>query len=144
MIKTILVPVDGSQDSFAALKEAEVLAETLESKLIVLTVLTDSKVIEHYPGDFLTTDFKKAQALRGQQILERAMEAVDIKGKVETVVRTGWASEEIVKCAEEKGADLIVMGSRGLGGFSRTLLGSVSNKVLNTAKIPVLVNKGNK
>lgn len=89
MIKTILVPVDGSQDSFAALKEAEVLAETLESKLIVLTVLTDSKVIEHYPGDFLTTDFRKAQALRGEQILERAMEAVDIKGEVETVVRTG-------------------------------------------------------
>lgn len=144
MFKTILVPIDGSQDSFAALEKAEVLAEALDSKLVILTVLTDAKVIEHYPGDFLTTDFKKAQALRGKQILEKAMHSVDIKGEVETTVRVGWAAEEITKCADEKDVDLIVIGSRGLGGFSRTLLGSVSNKVLNMAKIPVLVNKVNK
>lgn len=65
MIKTILVPVDGSQDSFAALKEAEVLAETLESKLIVLTVLTDSKVIEHYPRRFSYHGFQEGPGTAG-------------------------------------------------------------------------------
>lgn len=141
MYNKILVPVDGSQDSYCALKEAELLAKAFESKLIILTVLTDTNVIEHYPGNFLSTDFKKAQEQRGQRILNKALETIDYKGDVETCVRVGRASEEILKCSEEKEVDLIVIGSRGLGGFSRTLLGSVSDKVLNAAKVPVLVNK---
>ena len=144
MYKKILVPIDGSQDSYCALKEAELLAESFDSKMIILTVLTDANVIEHYPGNFLSTDFKKAQAMRGEKILNKALNTIEAEGEVETCVRVGRASEEILKCAEEKDVDLIVIGSRGLGGFSRTLLGSVSNKVLNTAKIPVLVNKVNK
>lgn len=141
MYKKILVPVDGSQDSYCALKEGELLAQAFDSKLIILTVLTDTNVIEHYPGNFLSTDFKKAQQQRGQKILDKALETIDYKGDVETCVRVGRASEEILKCSEEKEVDLIVIGSRGLGGFSRTLLGSVSDKVLNAAKVPVLVNK---
>ena len=141
MYKKILVPVDGSQDSYCALKEGELLALAFDSKLIILTVLTDTNVIEHYPGNFLSTDFKKAQEQRGQRILHKALETIDYKGDVETCVRVGRASEEILKCSEEKEVDLIVIGSRGLGGFSRTLLGSVSDKVLNAAKVPVLVNK---
>ncbi|WP_077074555.1 universal stress protein [Aedoeadaptatus urinae] len=141
MYNKILVPVDGSQDSYCALKEAELLAQAFDSKLIILTVLTDTNVIEHYPGNFLSTDFKKAQEQRGQRILNKALETIDYKGDVETCVRVGRASEEILKCSEEKEVDLIVIGSRGLGGFSRTLLGSVSDKVLNAAKVPVLVNK---
>lgn len=141
MYNKILVPVDGSQDSYCALKEGELLAQAFDSKLIILTVLTDTNVIEHYPGNFLSTDFKKAQEQRGQRILDKALETIDYKGDVETCVRVGRASEEILKCSEDKQADLIVIGSRGLGGFSRTLLGSVSDKVLNAAKVPVLVNK---
>lgn len=141
MYKKILVPVDGSQDSYCALKEGELLAKAFDSKLIILTVLTDTNVIEHYPGNFLSTDFKKAQEQRGQKILDKALATIDYKDDVETCVRIGRASEEILKCSEEKNVDLIVIGSRGLGGFSRTLLGSVSDKVLNAAKVPVLVNK---
>lgn len=141
MYKKILVPVDGSQDSYCALKEGELLAKAFNSKLIILTVLTDTNVIEHYPGNFLSTDFKKAQEQRGQKILDKALATIDYKDDVETCVRIGRASEEILKCSEEKNVDLIVIGSRGLGGFSRTLLGSVSDKVLNAAKVPVLVNK---
>ena len=141
MYNKILVPVDGSQDSYCALKEGELVAQAFDSKLIILTVLTDTNVIEHYPGNFLSTDFKKAQEQRGQRILNKALETIDYKGDVETCVRVGRASEEILKCSEEKEVDLIVIGSRGLGGFSRTLLGSVSDKVLNAAKVPVLVNK---
>lgn len=73
--------------------------------------------------------------------MDKALATIDYKDDVETCVRIGRASEEILKCSEEKNVDLIVIGSRGLGGFSRTLLGSVSDKVLNAAKVPVLVNK---
>ena len=53
----------------------------------------------------------------------------------------GNAAEQIVNVAEERGCSLIIVGNRGLGAFSRTLLGSVSNKVINTSKISVLVVK---
>ena len=59
MYNKILVPIDGSRDSYCALKEAELLAHAFNSKLIILTVLTDTNIIEHYPGDFLTTDLDR-------------------------------------------------------------------------------------
>ncbi|MDD7363147.1 MAG: universal stress protein [Peptoniphilus sp.] len=141
MYDKILVPIDGSRDSYCALREAESLAKAFHSKLYILTVLTDTNVIEHYPGNFLTTDFRQAQAVRGENILEKAKDQLDYDGEIETCYRIGRAAEEIVAAAEDHDVDLIVMGSRGLGGFSRTLLGSVSDKVLNLAKVPVLVNK---
>ena len=53
----------------------------------------------------------------------------------------GSPAQKIVEFADKNGIDLIVMGNRGLGAFSRTLLGSVSNKVINTAKCDVYVVK---
>ena len=53
----------------------------------------------------------------------------------------GSPAEEIVNVAEDRGCSLIIVGNRGLGAFSRTLLGSVSNKVINASKISVLVVK---
>ena len=61
--------------------------------------------------------------------------------KVETFYTSGNPGEQICKFADEKDVDFIVMGNRGLGAFSRTLLGSVSNKVINHSKKSVLVVK---
>lgn len=141
MYDKILVPIDGSRDSYCALNEAELLAKAFHSKLYIVTVLTDTNIIEHYPGHFLSTDFKKAQSVRGQTILEKALEQVNYDGEIDACYRVGRAAEEIIAHSEENKVDLIVIGSRGLGGFSRTLLGSVSDRVLNMAKVPVLVNK---
>ena len=60
---------------------------------------------------------------------------------VKTEYLLGNVAKEIVKYAEEKEVGLIVIGSRGLGAFSRTLLGSVSNKVINATMASVLVTK---
>ena len=51
----------------------------------------------------------------------------------------GHPAEKIIEEAEKWGADLIVMGSRGLGGFSRLLLGSVSDAVIRYSKVPVVI-----
>ncbi len=58
---------------------------------------------------------------------------------VDTVIRSGDAGREIIAEAESGKYDLIVMGSRGLGAFSRAMLGSVSNKVLNHVDCDVLI-----
>lgn len=54
------------------------------------------------------------------------------------VILVGRPSEELVKLAEEKGADLIVMGTHGRAGFDRLLFGSVANEVVKAAPCPVM------
>ena len=58
---------------------------------------------------------------------------------VQTHIRTGGTAEEIVALAEEMGAGLVVMGSHGLGGIRRALIGSVSAAVVPHAHCPVMV-----
>ncbi len=85
-----------------------------------------------------------AERLRqeAQEVLDEQVRRVDeVGGTVqETHVRVGERrSDEIVKVAEEVRAGLIVMGSRGLGGVRRTLMGSVSDAVVRHAHCPVLI-----
>jgi nucleotide-binding universal stress UspA family protein len=61
--------------------------------------------------------------------------------KIDTLLETGDAREKILAAAKENSADIIVIGSRGMGKISRLLLGSVSQSVVQNAKIPVLVVK---
>ena len=61
--------------------------------------------------------------------------------KVHLIVKTGDPANEILTVAEEGTYDLIIMGNRGLSRFSKTFLGSVSNKILNHAKTDVLIVK---
>ena len=59
--------------------------------------------------------------------------------EAESIVLKGDPAERIVNFAEEQGVDMIVVGSHGIGGFERLVIGSVSEKVVRHAKIPVLV-----
>jgi universal stress protein A len=54
------------------------------------------------------------------------------------IIRYGRAHDEIVKCAEEQKADLIVMGTHGRTGLAHLLVGSVTERVVRTSKVPVL------
>ena len=58
---------------------------------------------------------------------------------MQTHLRIGRADEEVVVLAEELGVDLVAMGSRGLGGVRRALMGSVSDSVVRHAHCPVLI-----
>lgn len=76
------------------------------------------------------------------QVLEDAKKTLSsIVAPTTAVVRQGDAAEEIIKYAEEIGSSLIVMGNRGLGTFSKALVGSVSDKVLNHSCCSVLIIK---
>ena len=84
----------------------------------------------------------KSEMERTQAILKEAEEIFEgFTGKMNTVYKVGDVVDVIVKFAEEGGYDLVVMGSRGLGAFSRTLLGSVSDKVIHHINTSVMIVK---
>jgi nucleotide-binding universal stress UspA family protein len=74
-------------------------------------------------------------------ILERTKRELASVQHIETMVTTGQVAHEIVRAASEPGVDLLVVGARGVGGFKRLLLGSVSDAVIRHAPCSVLVVK---
>jgi nucleotide-binding universal stress UspA family protein len=139
----ILLATDGSEEATLAARTAIDIAGKTGSELhIILVGLSVSYVgmgpleIADIPGPAQEELNQEAQRLLNAQA--RWIEANG--GTVaETHLRIGKPDEEIVSQAEELGAGLIVIGSRGLGGIRRALMGSVSDSVVRHAHCPVLV-----
>ena len=138
-MKKILVPVDGSPSAKRACQVAKELALKFESNIILVTVVSDRGYIDHdcYMDKVLSDriDCAKQMLLQIKEDFEDIIERVAIKTFV------GNIAGEILACANREQVDLIVMGSRGLGAFSRTLLGSISNKIVHSSEISVLIVK---
>jgi nucleotide-binding universal stress UspA family protein len=134
---TILLATDGSSDAALALETAVDLANTTNSELHVVTAARG------YPAyDIRIEEVAEQLRQEAQEVLDEQVRRVEeVGGTVqEAHVRVGERrSDEIVKVAEEIRAGLIVMGSRGLGGVRRTLMGSVSDAVVRHAHCPVLI-----
>lgn len=139
----ILVPVDGSKSSNKSVEVAKEIGKKFEAELLIMTVVSETSIFEQYPTNFpYTLEVNKANTERAEYVLKEVEESLkDYPYKVELFHTMGSPAEEIVNVAEERECSLIIVGNRGLGAFSRTLLGSVSNKIINASKISVLVVK---
>lgn len=137
-MKKILVPVDGSDCSKLALAKAKEIGAPFKSQITVLTVI-DS--IRYLDMDFKFDAVRDGIDLSKQLLVSAREDLTDYPGEVETLYKTGDVAEEIIETAEEGNFDLIIMGSRGLGVFSRTILGSVSHKVIQHSKTTVMIVK---
>ncbi len=138
MIKQILIPVDGSAGSDRAVTQAISIAELCESKLNFLYVANINQIaINAYLSDAILAAVRKA----GETILERAVNMVPSDIAYETFSETGSPAVTILDFEKQLKADLIVMGSRGLGLVKGVLLGSVSQYIVEQATCPVLVVK---
>lgn len=138
----ILVATDGSENSKRALLEAKKHAEGLGGSITVLTVI-NCMVIRPYAGIELPAlpENTKLEDV-GKSFLDEAKEVIgEFDGELNTKMRSGNPADEILKEAASGNYDLIILGSRGQGTFSRAVLGSISNKVLNNTKRNVLVVK---
>ncbi len=89
----------------------------------------------------LEEDLERVSEQRVRELLDVEVEKIRAVGGTvaQAHLREGGVPQEIVGLAEEIGVGLIVMGSRGLGGMRRTLLGSVSDSVVRHAHCPVMV-----
>lgn len=145
MYKTIVVPVDGSRGSIAALDKAVELQKLTEGELLILCVFKHHSLLE---GSLSMVRAKDPpipdDALRdyAKEIAEAAKERAKAKGarKVRAFVKGGRPSSTIIDFAKKRNADLIVIGTRGSTGTPRGyLMGSVAQRVASMAKCPTLV-----
>ncbi len=139
MIKTVLVALDGSGHGNRALTAGADLAGKYGAKLLILTVLPDGRVpLELY-------EYLRTEGLYLGEVTERLLSQAEATAKscgatnIECQEKEGDPAEAILQVAEDRAADLIVMGSRGLGTVAELLLGSVSQKVIHLAKAPCMI-----
>ncbi|MDH3657666.1 MAG: universal stress protein [Nitrosopumilus sp.] len=137
-IKKILVPLDGSSNSFRGLDVAIHMARQCHATITGLYVLGIAKP---RTSDSITP-LEKILLDNAQKIMKKAKLKSAQKG-ILFFDRVSYGNEDqrIVDIAEKKNFDLIVIGSRGMGAAKEIFLGSTSNYVLHKSKKPVLIVK---
>ena len=144
MTEKILAAIDGSEHAWKALDLAADMAKQHEAQLIVLHVVPFEPVsealrafatAEHLPLEEETARFHYARTL-GDHLTRSAEARARDKGLTAVVGRTveGKPADQILDVARSEGADMIVMGSRGLSDARALFLGSISHKVANHAE----------
>ena len=138
MIRTILVPIDGSEPSHRALEEAVEMAEPLGASVIILEVIEDFGPL---PGKYdAAPEGQDRTAWLAKERFDSVRDVL-VEGRVEwtRVIEEGYPAELICELADKQGVDLIVMGHRGLSAVARLVIGSVSDKVVRNAPCSVMV-----
>lgn len=135
----ILLATDGSPHAALAAMTAVDLAESTGSRLHVVAVgrTFDPAIYEVY-AEAAREDLRR----EAQEILDEQVRRIEAAGGTVAVAHLKMGErrdEAIVHLAEEIGANLIVMGSRGFGGLKRALLGNVADSVVRHARCPVMV-----
>jgi nucleotide-binding universal stress UspA family protein len=139
MFENILVAVDGSKHSDAAFDVALDIAQKYGSQLFVLHVFQGGTG----GGTLVSSTDEDDNRSIGQQVLNSYEETAKERGlqNVEMLLQEGDAAKRIMETANEVKCGLLILGSRGRGGFKDLLLGSVSHKVTSHADCPVLIAK---
>lgn len=140
--QTIVVGTDGSQTAARALETAFELARAWDAELHVVTAyrpLTDREVYERQRGLTPKAEEQVDEAVEARDLLGRVARSAAEKGvRIRVHADLGSAGEILVGVAAETGADLIIVGNRGMSGLRR-VLGSVPNYVTHHAPCSVLV-----
>jgi len=140
----VLIPVDDSDPSRRATERAArlVAPDAAGIEVILLNVRSDPQ----YRGELSPLDYQaldRAQQEAQQKLLARSLEHAQRSGltRVSIAAAQGPAADEIVRVAQERGVDQIVMGTHGRGAVTRLFLGSVAQRVIHLAPMPVTVVK---
>jgi nucleotide-binding universal stress UspA family protein len=137
MYASIIVALDGSEQSLLALEHARAIAECFRSKLVLVHSFPHTSDLRD------SIEYNNLVALRikrGEEIIEAARKHLGpMSIEVDEELLEGPAAEAIFSAAATRNSDLIVMGSRGMGSLKGMVFGSVSTKVAHYAPCPVMV-----
>ena len=134
MNNRVLVPVDGSENAWKAFEFA--INEHNDDTLVVLYVVNPLK------GEYELTGAKKRAKKRSKQIEQEVHDRVAEHNNsvdLQYVTREGQPQEEILAYIDESNIDQVVIGTRGLSGIKRILMGSVTETIVRKASVPVNV-----
>ena len=149
MIKKMLVAIDGSEPADKALDFALDIADQCAAEVQIISVVPPvNSVIPRFtpaapPKEFYKFFINHVENRLKTVLSEALQRAKDKKPtlKITTRLLKGSPALKIVQTAKDEDVDLIIMGSRGLSGVDEFFLGSVSNKVADTATCPILIIK---
>ncbi|MGM0922249.1 MAG: universal stress protein [Bacillota bacterium] len=150
--KRILVAIDGSEGSKQALQHANELARINGAELTLIHVKNETHLPLYggvYPvseagTQIIQEEVERAEEVeisKGEAIIRKAKDEISPDINVTTALLDGDPAASICGYTEKNNIDLIVMGSRGLSGIKKWVLGSVSQKVLSEATQAVLITK---
>lgn len=136
MFDEVLIPTDGSESAERAARYGQVLSEAYDATVHVLSVVDE----RDYDG--VETDRVDAGKSAAEQQANDAVDAVAAlvgdHGTVRTQITVGVPSEEILRYVADEGIDLVAMGTHGRTGAERFVIGSVAERVVRHADVPVL------
>ncbi|WP_405309738.1 universal stress protein [Methanobrevibacter sp.] len=138
MYKKILVPTDGSEFAKKAQSHALFLAKVSGAEIVAVSV-TENNFVNGLPLDDEIYQLNQVLNERSEENLKEFDKLNEDDIKITHVIREGSPARVILEVANEEQVDLIVMGSSGKSGFDRFIMGSVADKVVNSAKCAVLV-----
>ena len=143
----ILVAVDGSETADKALDVAVDLAQKYSAELMIVTVFdfisTSMVARDMVFSPAGSTKYLEELESFHEHVLETAVNKVSQNVKVTKRLLTGRAADKIIETANNENIELIIVGSRGLGGIKEIFLGSISDRVADGSKCPVLIVKEN-
>jgi nucleotide-binding universal stress UspA family protein len=137
MFNTIIIGVDGSEAGWRALKYARNMAEKYDAKLIMVHAYPRTSDLHDCDGyDNLLFERKSS----GQKIIETGRKLIGASPiAVEEDLLEGPAADAILSVVQVRHADLVVIGSRGMGAIKGMIFGSVATKVSHHADCPVMI-----
>lgn len=136
----VLVPIDGSDPSMAALEYA--CTEHSDATITALYVSNVSTGQNRFIGGGSFREWKETEEQQVEKLFDRVQDYADSFGvEIETTHDFGDPLRYIVSYAEENDVDIVVIGSHGRDGVSRVALGSVAERVVRRAPMPVVVVK---
>ena len=140
MIESIVVGTDGSPTAEQAVERAAKLGKALGARVHLVSAYEPSSVRVAGGGEAARAELLIGPGMTVESVLEQAAGALRVKGvEVELYARKGDPAEAILDVVQEVGADLVIVGSKGMRGTKRFLLGSVPNKVSHHAPCDVMI-----
>jgi len=142
MYDRILLPTDGSTEMHGVIEHAVALAEVHDAHLEAFYVV-DTATLSRLPMEASFETVEELLDEEGEEATGMIESIAADRVPVDRVVVDGSPASEIVREASDSNCDVIVMGTHGRGGIDRLLLGSVAERVVRTATVPVLTVRVN-